>query len=61
VTEELLGLEVLQTSTNSTDIFNKLKCCVETLLLKDDDLIWSKLEIICTDSAQCMIGKITVV
>lgn len=29
VTEELLGLE---TSTKGTDIFNKLKCCVEFLL-----------------------------
>jgi hypothetical protein len=39
VTEELLGLEVLKTSTKGTDIFNKLKCCVKTLLLKSDDLI----------------------
>lgn len=57
VTEELLGLEVLETSTKGTDIFNKLKCCVETLLLKSDDLIWSKLESVCTDGAPCMIGK----
>ncbi|XP_060861848.1 general transcription factor II-I repeat domain-containing protein 2A-like [Metopolophium dirhodum] len=56
VTEELLGLEVLETSTKGTDIFNKLKCCcVETLLLKSDDLIWSKLENVCTDGAPCMI------
>jgi hypothetical protein len=57
VTEELLGLEVLKTSTKGTDIFNKLKCCVETLFLKSNDLIWSKLESVCTDGAPCMIGK----
>jgi len=39
VTEELLELEVLETSTKGIDMFNKLKCCVETLLLKNDDLI----------------------
>jgi len=57
VTEKLLGLEELKTSTKGTDIFNKLKCCVETLLLKSDDLIWSKLESVCIDGAPCMIGK----
>jgi len=42
--KELLGLEILETLTKITYIFNKLKYCVKTLLLKDDDLIWSKLE-----------------
>jgi hypothetical protein len=27
------------------------------LLIKNDDLIWSKLECVCTDGAPCMIGK----
>lgn len=57
VTEELLGLEVLETSTKGTDIFNKLKYCVEILLLKDDDLIWSKFESVCTDGAPCMYDR----
>lgn len=42
MTEKLLGSEVLETKV--TDIFNKLKCCVETLLLKDDYLIWSNIK-----------------
>uniref|UniRef100_A0A2S2NFQ3 General transcription factor II-I repeat domain-containing protein 2 n=1 Tax=Schizaphis graminum TaxID=13262 RepID=A0A2S2NFQ3_SCHGA len=50
-------LEALETSTKGINIFNKLKCRVETLLLKNDDLIWSKLESVCTNGAPCMIGK----
>ena len=51
--EELIGLESLHGKTRGSDIFDKVKSCLENLQLDS-----SKLLSVCTDGAQSMIGKV---
>lgn len=51
--EELIGLESLHGKTRGSDIFDKVKSCLENLQLDS-----SKLLSVCTDGAPSMIGKV---
>ena len=53
VFEELLSLELMHEKTRKSDIFNKVKSCLENLKLD-----FSKLVSVCTDGASSMIGKV---
>lgn len=52
VFEELIGLESLHGKTRGSDIFDKVKSCLENLQLDSSKLIG-----VCTDGAPSMIGK----
>lgn len=54
VFEELLGLESLHGKTRGSDIFDKVKSCLENLQIDS-----SKLMSVCTDGAPSMIGRVT--
>ena len=53
VFEELLSLESMHGKTRGSDIFNKVKSCLENL-----KLYFSKLVSVCTDGAPSMVGKV---
>ncbi|KAG7174262.1 General transcription factor II-I repeat domain-containing protein 2A-like 3, partial [Homarus americanus] len=53
VFEELVSLESLHRKTRGSDIFDKVKSCLENLQLDS-----SKLITVCTDGAPSMIGKV---
>ncbi|KAG7176846.1 General transcription factor II-I repeat domain-containing protein 2A-like 1, partial [Homarus americanus] len=53
VYEELVSLESLHGKTRGSDIFDKVKSCLENLQLDS-----SKLITVCTDGAPSMIGKV---